>query len=301
MNTSLEDMLLFAEIVEQGSLTAVAQSRDSSRSLVSKRLKGLEQHLGVRLLNRTTRTLSLTEPGELLYRHSRRLRELMESAEAQISSLGQTPRGRLKLTVPVSLGERSLARLLADFLGRYPEIQVDLNLDERFVDLVEAGYDLAIRIGQLEDSSLIARRLGRTRLLVCAAPEYLQRHGVPRQPGDLARHNCLTYRHPLERSDMWTFQVEDDTVAVKVSSNLRSDNGSALLQAALAGLGLVYLPTFIVGPELRAGRLVAVLEPYCRQSMGIYAVYPSGSRLPAKTQVFLDYLASHFAAVQDWE
>ncbi len=295
------ELLLFAEIVEAGSLTAVAQARDLSRSLLSKRLKNLERHLGVRLLNRTTRRISLTEPGERLYRHCRRLREVLEDADSEIAGLGNTPRGELRLTVPVPLGQHPVAALLAEFLTRYPDVQVNLSLDERFIDLVEEGYDVAIRIGQLDDSSLIARRLGSTRIHCAAAPAYLDRYGIPGHPDELIRHNCLTYRHARERSDVWVFSDQGRPLAVRVKSSLRGDNGLALCQAAVAGLGVVRMPSFIIGGHLTRGRLVPILADYLDAHLPIYVVYPSGSHLPAKTRVFIDFLIDAFDRYRDWD
>lgn len=296
---TIDDMLLFACVVERGGLSAAALELDLSRSLVSKRIAALEARLGARLLNRTTRRLSLTEPGEAYFGYCVQVRDTLAEAEARVADFGERPRGVLRLAAPVTFGELYVAPLLAEFLAAHPGLVVDMDLDDRFVDLVDGGYDLAIRIGALEDSTLVARRLATTDVVVVGAPAYFARHGVPRHPEELRDHNCLTYRHHRGRRDEWRFTGPDGVVTVRVSGNLRS-TGIALRNAARAGLGLTYPPRFMVAADIAAGRLQPVLTDWCRDGIGIHAVTPQGRQLPAKTRALIDFLRERLAAERQW-
>ncbi len=297
---SLDDVLLFARVVELGSFTLAAEELETSRSLVSKRIAALEERLGVRLLNRTTRKLSLTESGEVYYGYCSAIRDTLDEAEQRVGALGERPRGVLKLNVPVTFGELFIAPLLADFLADHPEVSVDMHMDDRFLDPVEGGFDLTIRIGTLADSSLVASRIATMWLVVCGAPAYLARHGTPEHPDQLRAHNCLTYRYARERSDEWQLFGPDGPRTVRVSGNLRASNGLALRNAARAGLGLVLSPEFMVRDDLAGGRLVQVLADWCRERIGVYALYPHAHRLPAKTRAFVDFLRTRFAGWPGW-
>ena len=287
---SIDDMLLFARVVERGNFTAVANAMDSSRSLVSKRIKQMEERLGTRLLQRTTRKLSLTEAGEAYYLYCRRVADTVEEAETLMGELSGAPRGLLRITMPMTFGVRYVGPLIPVFLERYPDIELDILVDDKFVDLVDAGIDLAIRVGRLADSSLVARRLGETGLLVCASPDYLAQHGRPRHPDDLRRHHCMLYRHPGQRAQSWTFRVDGEPQTVPVRSRLHCNNGLPLQAAARAGLGIVQLPDFMLEEDLRLGRLETILESYVDARIGIYVVYPSASGLPPKARAFVSFL-----------
>ncbi len=291
-----DDIMLFARVAELSSFTAAAQELDVSRSLVSKRIRALEERLGVRLLNRSTRSLSLTEPGQLFYDCAVRVRETLADTTRRLGELGERPRGRLRINVPVTFGQMYVAPLMGAFLERYPDIEVDMHMDDHFVDLVQEGYDAALRIGILEDSSLVARRVGSTRRVVCASPTYLRAHGTPRSPADLRHHNCLTYHHERGRSGAWQFLGGPARETVPVSGNLRCSNGVALLEAARSGLGLAYLPRFMLAGDLAQGRLQEVLHEHCREELGIYALYPSHAHPPAKVRAFVDFLVQRLGA-----
>lgn len=285
-----EDLLLFVTLVEAGSFTAAAHVLNVSRSLLSKRLKHIEQRLGVRLLNRSTRSLSLTEAGTLYYQHGLQLRETLDAAESALVGTGGQVNGLLRIAASVPFGEQYLAPQIARFLRQHPKVQIDLNLEQRFVDLIDEGLDLAVRIGQLSDSNLVARRIGSTQVITCAATSYLAEYGPPQQPNDLRQHACLTYRHRQQRSDCWLFRQGGTEQVVQVSGPLCADSGHALCQAALAGLGVINQPDFIVAPYLRSGQLQEVLSGYRSSELGIYLVYPSRRQIPAKTQAFIEFL-----------
>jgi len=287
----VDQMLLFAKVVEEGSFTAVARELDASRSLISKRIARLEDRLGVRLLNRTTRSLSLTESGSVYYDYCVRVRQALQEAEVRMAEMGGSPRGRLRVTMPVTYGELYVTPLLADFLSRYPSLSLDLHMDDRFVDMVRESYDVALRIGELDDSTLVARRLGTTRLLLCAAPQYLSRNGQPRTATDLVNHNCLTYRHERTRSSEWVFASPAERRPVPVSGNLRCNSGKPLREAALGGLGIAHLPDFMIGQDLQSGRLLEILPELAPKEIGIYAVYPHQQNLPEKVRAFVEFLA----------
>jgi DNA-binding transcriptional LysR family regulator len=297
---TLLGLRVFVSIADEGSLAAAAARLGLSRALVSKHLLALERRLGSRLVNRTTRRLSLTESGRAFYERSARavgdIDEAMRCAGESVS----VPRGTLRVTAGHTFGRRYLGPAVCDFLERYPEVTVDLSLNDRFVDIVEEGFDLAIRIGRLEESSLVARRLSSTQLVVCGAPAYLRRAGTPAQPQDLARHDCLVYRYAPE-ADVWSFSRGAEAVRVKVAGCLRANDGEILMQVAIAGHGLAVLPTFLAGDALCARELVPVLLDWEAEPLGIHAVYPSRQHLSAKVRTFVDLLAERFAGLPPWE
>jgi DNA-binding transcriptional LysR family regulator len=256
----------------------------------------LEAHLDARLLNRTTRRLSLTESGQAFFeRCVQVLADLEEAEQAAVASAAR-PRGTLKLTCPISFGVRHVAPLVAAFAARHPELRFDVQLSDRFVDLVEEGFDLAIRIGESPTQNLIARKLGETCLVPCAAPSYLREHGAPGSPADLAGHACLTYEY-LPQRNTWRFRDQAGAEhAVRVAGPMHANNGEMLAAAAAEGIGIALEPDFIVAADLAAGRLVRILKDYAPTPTGIYAVYPSRRHLSAKVRAFVDFLAERFAA-----
>lgn len=298
---SLREMALFARLVEAGSLTRAARQLGLSKSAVSKQLGRLEDRLGARLLNRTTRRQALTEVGRLFYEHCARLLAEAEAAAAAVSNLQAAPRGLLKVNSPMSFGVLHLAPAIPDFLALYPEMQIEMSLSDRMVDLLDEGFDVGVRVGRLTDSSLVARRLAPARRVVCGAPAYFARHGRPRHPADLKRHACLRYTN-LSSSEEWHFPNSAGAVeSVQVTGPLAANNGEALRAAALAGLGLVMAPTFIVGPDLLAGRLETVLDGFVDESSAIHAVYPHKRHLSAKVRAFIDFLAERFGPRPYWD
>lgn len=286
----LPGMAVFAEVVEAKSFTGAARRLGMSKAAVSKQISRLEERLGARLLNRTTRKLSLTEVGAAFYERCARIVAEAEEAELAVTRLHETPRGTLRVDVPVDFGIQYLTPLLPAFMLANPELKVDISFNDRFVDLVDEGFDLAIRIGQLPDSSLIARKLAETRAVICAAPEYWDRYGRPLHPSELEHHNCFAYSY-LATGSEWRLAGREGEISVRVSGTLRANNGNALRQAAAAGLGVVATPVFMACDDLRAGRLEPVLRDYEAQRRGIYAVYPHNRHLSAKVRAFVDYLA----------
>ena len=298
----LTGMDVFARVASAGSLSAAARELGLSQTMVTKHVAALEHRLGVRLFHRTTRRLSLTEAGRAWLEASGRILAEIAAAEAAISAESVAPRGVLRLNVPVSFGTRQIAPLLAEFARRAPELKVELGLNDRLVDLADEGWDLAIRIGVLADSSLIARRLAPARTVVCAAPSYLRARGVPRTVAGLGGHDCLGYTlSRLTGARQWSFGRRGEVV-VDIAGPLRANNGEALRAAAVAGLGIIYQPSFVVAEELLAGTLVALaLDEATVEFGGIYAVWLPQPIRPLKIGVMVDFLAERFAGTPPWD
>lgn len=280
---------VFVAVVECGSFSKAGEKLGTSKSAVSKRITQLEQRLGVRLFQRSTRSLSLTEAGEHYYDYAGKAYALACEGEDRVTELQGTPKGLLRLSVPMSFGRLHLAPLVPEFLASYPDVQLELSMDDRMVDLVEGGFDLAIRIGHLPDSQWIARRLAPCLSVVCASPEYLARAGTPRTPADLARHNCLFYSYFRGGSE-WRFDSPSGPVRVQPQGNYRVNNSEAIRDALVAGMGICQLPTFIVGEDLEAGRLVPILEAYPLPRHSVFAVFAERRHRPAKVTALLDFL-----------
>jgi DNA-binding transcriptional LysR family regulator len=291
----LSSMKVFVAVVDAGSFAAAAARLDTSRAMASKQVQKLEEHLGTRLLNRTTRKLSLTGTGREFYERSVQIISDVEEAEQVAGQMTSTPRGMLKVTMPLSYGQHALAGIVAEFARKYPQVTVDISLSDRKVDLVEEGFDLAVRIGAMPESDLIARKIGAVRSVVCAAPSYLAQFGTPAAPEDLAAHACLGYTLSGTGAQ-WRLEGPGGTVVVPVSGPIRADNGDMLRLAAASGAGIVLQPQFIVGDDLAAGRLVRVLPDWQSGEMGVYAVYPSRKHLSAKVRTFVDLLAASHVA-----
>ena len=291
---------VFAQVVESGSFARAAERLGLSTSGASRQVAELEAHLQTRLLNRTTRKVSLTESGRAFYERSVQLLADLAEAEQEASSAAVEPRGTIRLTTSVNFGVRQVAPAIAEFLAEHPGVRFDVSLADRFVDLVEEGFDLGIRIGRPGADNLVARPLGETRLVPCAAPAYLRAHGAPATPEDLARHNCFTYEYVSPR-DVWRFRDPSGAErSVRVSGTLHANSGDLLAEAAARGAGIVFEPAFIVGPDVRAGRLVPLLQEFVPSPVPIYAVYPSRKHLSAKVRRFVEFLVARFADAQDW-
>jgi DNA-binding transcriptional LysR family regulator len=296
----LDSMEAFARVAETGSFSEAARRLGSSKSAVSRQIAALETALGARLLYRTTRALTLTETGQRYYESVSRILGEIEEADRAVGQLQSTPRGILPVAAPVSFGLLHLAEALPAFLAQCPHVEMDVVTSDRFVDLIEEGFDLAIRLGRLLESSLVARKLAPMRSAICASPAYLAAHGTPDTPDALEGHSCLCYSN-LSRAEEWRFvTAEGRPWRVEIKGRLRVNNGDLLRSAALAGLGIVNLPTFLIGPDIKAGRLVSLLDAHIPQDRGIYAVYPHARHLPAKTRVFIDFLAERFAT-PNWD
>jgi DNA-binding transcriptional LysR family regulator len=282
-------MQVFTAVVDNGSFVAAANRLDMSRAMASKSVAALEEHLGTRLLNRTTRRLSVTEAGLSFYERSVQILADIREAEQIAGRMATEPRGTLKVTMPLAYGLHRLGPVIAGYSMRYPQVTMDLSLSDRKVDVVEEGYDVAIRIGKLPESGLIARKLGTVHGVIVGAPDYLARKGRPAVPADLAHHVCLGYSLAT-LGDEWRLQGPHNVVSVRSSGSMRADNGDMLRLAAVAGSGLIFQPWFIVEQDVQAGRLERVLEDYTSEELGIYAVYPSRRYLSAKVRTFIDFL-----------
>ena len=283
-------MRTFVTVVEQGSFARAADRLDVSVSAVSRQVAELEAHLDARLLNRTSRRLSLTEPGRAFHERSLQLLADLEEAEREAGGGTAAPRGTLRLTCPITYGVRVLAPRIAAFVARHRELKVDVELSDRMVDLVDEGFDLAVRIGAIRAPNLVARRIGRVRLVCCASPAYVARHGAPDAPADLARHACLTYEYGPQRG-AWRFVDRDGRETwQRVGGPVHANNGRMLAALAVEGAGIVYEPDFIVAPDLEAGRLVPLLSPFLPPDLPVHAAYPSRRHLSAKVRAFVDWL-----------
>jgi DNA-binding transcriptional LysR family regulator len=295
----LQSMAVFVRVAELGSFSTAARQLGLSKSAVSKHVTALEERLGVRLINRTTRRLALTEVGSVYRDYCARIVVEAEEAELTAASHGIEPRGKLKVNAPMTFGFLHLGPLLPAFLARHPGIAVELTLNDRFVDLLEEGYDVAVRIGRLADSTLIARRLATARFVCAASDAYLAGAGVPAQPIDLARHNCLRYSY-RRQPDEWSFSRGEHQATVRVGGNLQANNGDALRAAACEGLGIVCLPDFIIADDLAAGRLRPLLGGWTAPEIPIHAVFPPQRHPSAKLRAFVDFLVERFDRQQGW-
>lgn len=289
-------MAVFAKVVEAASFAAAARHFDMSPAMVSKHIQTLEARLGARLLNRTTRRVSPTEVGQGYYERCLRILSDLEEAELAAGDLQSAPRGLLRVTAPVSFGTHVLAPLIADYLKTYPEVSIDLSLDDPYVDLIEKRFDLAIRIGTLADSSLIARKLGTLGMVACASPAYLESKGKPQTPHDLIGHNCLVYNFASAHSAWHFFDKDGNEDVIGVSGRFLASNPDALRALALKGAGIVLVPDRLVEKDLATGRLVHLLPDHRTQETAVQAVYPHSQCLSAKTRTFIDFLAAHFTA-----
>jgi DNA-binding transcriptional LysR family regulator len=288
-------MLIFSQVVEEGSFSAAARRLGISKASVSREISALERRLGAQLLRRTTRQMSLTEVGDVFHERCKRVLEEAEAAELSVSRLQAAPRGAIRMAVPMSFGHLQLAPRLPRFLARYPNVQVDLDVTDRVIDLVHEKMDLSVRIRRPREGSYVLRKLCPIRGLLCASPEYLEARGAPSEPSDLREHNCLGYHGP---SEIWPFSSGE---SIETRGSLYADNGDALRRAALAGLGVVYLPTFVVGDDLRAGRLRALLTQHTHVQMSLYAVYPESRHISPKVRAMLDWLVEELGPEPDWD
>jgi DNA-binding transcriptional LysR family regulator len=296
----LDAMNAFAKVVAANSFAEAGRRLGITRSAVSKAVMELEQLLGARLLDRTTRRVTPTEAGRAYYERCVAILAEVEETEIQVSRLHDEPKGVLKVNAPMSFGTLYLGAAVADFMAQHADLKVELVLNDRFIDPLEEGVDVTVRIGALADSSLIARRLTPAHRVLVASPAYLKHHGTPKAPTDLASHQCLTYGH-MASSQRWQLTQDGATITVQVASRLCSNNGEVLLESALEGIGIADLPTFIVGPDIEAGRLKVVLPKNSPPELAIHALYAPNRYLAAKTRVFIDFLAERFGREPAWD
>jgi DNA-binding transcriptional LysR family regulator len=293
----LTAMKLFVRIVETGSFSAVAREMDMTQPTVSKQLSALEHKLKTRLLNRSTRQLSLTEAGSEYFEACKRILDEVHEAEGNLGRLQGQLAGQLKINTSIALGEMYVGPLTLSFQKLHPGLEVDLSLLDRFVDVVEEGIDVAIRVGRLTDSNLVARRLGKTRRVAVATPAYLKTHGIPKTPEELVNHNCLLYAY-LSTGNEWMFHGPNgENFRVKVSGNFRANNAEAIRQAVLADLGIAVTPEWIAQKDLESGAVKSILTNYAPTLMDIHAVYPSGRHLSAKVRTYIDFLQMEFQKI----
>jgi DNA-binding transcriptional LysR family regulator len=296
----LERMAIFAAVVEARGFSEAARRLGLSKSLVSKQVTRLEKNVGARLLHRTTRSMSLTEAGAVFYEHCARIVEEEAEARLAVGRLHAGPRGVLRISASVAFGTLHIAPALPEFLARHPEVRVDMVIGDRLVDLADEGFDVAIRIAARVGDNLVARKLAPVNRRICATPAYFKRHGVPRAPADLAAHNCLTYTF-AEPRDAWRLRGPKGHLDLRVHGNLRLNDDEALSAAVLGGLGIALLPTFIIGRDLQAGRLRAVMSEYVPHASHINAVYLPTRHLPAKVRAFIDFLRERFGPEPYWD
>ena len=285
----MDELETFVAVVDHNGFTPAAAARGITVAAASRQVKALEKRLGVRLLNRSTRRISLTEAGQVYHRQVRRIVAELRDAEEQLSQLVEEPRGQLRVAAPMSFGARWLAPLVPRFARAHPQLRLQLQLDDRMVDILEQGLDLALRIGYPEDSSMVARPILPLPRYLCASADYLGSHGMPTRPADLLQHNCLHYNN-LELREEWALTGPEGPQVVPVQGSYCSNNGEVLCEAAAQGLGIVLLPDFIVAEALAEGRLQRILEGYEPPPFSLYGLYPSRHFVPAKIRLFLDFV-----------
>jgi DNA-binding transcriptional LysR family regulator len=287
------EMQTFSAVVDAGSFVKAAEVLGLSKAAMSRYVGDLETRLGVRLLHRTTRRLSLTEEGEVFYARSKELLAGVDEAEAEITSRSGAASGLLRINAPVTFGILHLAPLWGQFRTQYPQVSLNVTLADRVVDLVDEGYDMAIRIATLPSSTLISKRLTSTRLILCASPEYLQKNGTPTHPNELAKHAVISYSY-LATRDEWHFEGPQGSVSVKTQPCIHTNSGDTCRAAALAHQGIILQPSFLVGSDLKAGTLVELMPEFHALELGIYAVYPTRKYVSPKVRALIDFLAVHF-------
>lgn len=293
-------MAVFAHVAQEESFSAAARKLGISRSAASKAIAKLEASLGARLLNRSTRHLSLTEVGAAFLEHCSRIVQEAESAGEIVETLNTRPRGVLKVAASVAFGTLHIAPAMSDFLGQYPELEMDMTITDRVVDIAEEGYDVVVRVTNAPPQSLVARRLAAVGRKLCATPAYFQANGLPVSPADLAGHNCLDYVHSGDKG-LWRFTGPDGDISVPTSGRMRINDDEALSQVVLGGFGLALLPTFIVGKNIQSGELQSVLSEYIPVEQHVYAMYLPNRNLPLKARVFIDYLLDRFSPEPYWD
>ncbi|MGR5555583.1 LysR family transcriptional regulator [Vibrio fortis] len=298
-----DDLILFSQVVEMGSFSKVAEQNNLTNSVVSKRIARLEEEIGVQLLYRTTRKLTLTEAGKAILHGAKNVKQATQEAMDAVSGFGENVSGHIKMSVPSISGDLILADAVAEFCNMHPGLTVDMSLDNRFVDLVNDGFDLVIRTGYLEDSSLIARHILDSQWVVCASPSYIARNGKPLIPTDLVKHNCLQYAYQTTGASEWQFIREeqgDNKYIVRVSGSFSTDNATALRKAALGGHGIAYVPRCLVYHDIRNGQLVDLFPDIVGKKLGIYAVYPFTRQPPNKIKMLIEHIRARYLAISHY-
>ncbi|WP_319534613.1 LysR family transcriptional regulator [uncultured Vibrio sp.] len=295
-----DDLILFSQVIELGSFSKVAEANNLTNSVVSKRIARLEEEIGAQLLYRTTRKLTLTEAGKVLLHSAKNVKQATQEAMDAVAGFGENVSGHIKMSVPSISGDLILADAVAEFCNLHPGLTVDMSLDNRFVDLVADGYDLVIRTGYLEDSSLIARHILDSQWVVCASPSYIAKNGKPVEPIDLTRHNCFQYAYQTTGASEWEFKSDDGNYIVKVSGSFSTDNATALRKAALGGHGIAYVPRCLVYHDIRNGQLVDIFPELVGKKLGIYAVYPFTRQPPNKVKLLIEHIRDRYLAISHY-
>lgn len=301
----IDAMRAFVSVVNEGSFSNAATAMQLSPQLVSKYVSKLEERLDIRLLNRTTRKVSLTEAGTHYFQHAQQILLSIEDMESKLGGFQQNPKGTLRISAPVSFALKHMAQLVTDFQTLYPSVMIDLQLTDRKVDIVEEGFDIALRIGQLKSSSLIAKHVAPIRVILCASPDYLKKHGTPSKPEDLKNHRYLHYsymeRNAKEAIYEWLGTEDGQLNGAQLNGKLSSNNGDLLVNAAIAGGGIALQPTFIASEALSRGELVVVLPDYEPETLGLYAVYAHRKLLPHKIRCFIDFIEGYYGSPPYWD
>ncbi|TOC56713.1 LysR family transcriptional regulator [Vibrio parahaemolyticus] len=295
-----DDLILFSQVIELGSFSKVAEANNLTNSVVSKRMARLEEEIGAQLLYRTTRKLTLTEAGKVLLHSAKNVKQATQEAMDAVAGFGENVSGHIKMSVPTISGDLILADAVAEFCNLHPGLTVDMSLDNRFVDLVADGYDLVIRTGYLEDSSLIARHILDSQWVVCASPSYIAKNGKPIEPIDLTSHNCLQYAYQTTGASEWEFKSDEGNYIVRVSGCLSTDNATALRKAALGGHGIAYVPRCLVYHDIRNGQLVDIFPELVGKKLGIYAVYPFTRQPPNKVKLLIEHIRERYLTISHY-
>jgi len=295
-----DDLILFAQVVEHGSFSKVADLNSLTNSVVSKHIARLEKELNVQLLYRTTRKLTVTEAGKILYQGAKNVKLVAAEAVDAVYGYGESVTGHIKMSVPTISGDLLLADAVADFCTQHPGFTVDMSLGNSFVDLIEDGYDLVIRTGYLKDSNLIARHILDSQWIICAAPSYIKRFGKPKIPEDIINHNCLQYTYQATGASDWQFKGDEGDYTIKISGNFSTNNAGALRKATLGGNGLAYLPRCLVYPDLLKGDLIDIFPDLVAKKLGIYALYPFTRQPPRKIQLLIEHIRKRYLAIHEY-
>ncbi|EGQ7822544.1 LysR family transcriptional regulator [Vibrio parahaemolyticus] len=295
-----DDLILFSQVIELGSFSKVAEANNLTNSVVSKRMARLEEEIGAQLLYRTTRKLTLTEAGKVLLHSAKNVKQATQEAMDAVAGFGENVSGHIKMSVPTISGDLILADAVAEFCNLHPGLTVDMSLDNRFVDLVADGYDLVIRTGYLEDSSLIARQILDSQWVVCASPSYIAKNGKPIEPIDLTSHNCLQYAYQTTGASEWEFKSDEGNYIVRVSGCFSTDNATALRKAALGGHGIAYVPRCLVYHDIRNGQLVDIFPELVGKKLGIYAVYPFTRQPPNKVKLLIEHIRERYLTISHY-
>ncbi|MBM5060030.1 LysR family transcriptional regulator [Vibrio parahaemolyticus] len=295
-----DDLILFSQVIELGSFSKVAEANNLTNSVVSKRMARLEEEIGAQLLYRTTRKLTLTEAGKVLLHSAKNVKQATQEAMDAVAGFGENVSGHIKMSVPTISGDLILADAVAEFCNLHPGLTVDMSLDNRFVDLVADGYDLVIRTGYLEDSSLIARHILDSQWVVCASPSYIAKNGKPIEPIDLTFHNCLQYAYQTTGASEWEFKSDEGNYIVRVSGSFSTDNATALRKAALGGHGIAYVPRCLVYHDIRNGQLVDIFPELVGKKLGIYAVYPFTRQPPNKVKLLIEHIRERYLTISHY-